>query len=187
VLDDYDLEDKKERKYIKLGESVYEIKPPLNRLSKESMPVISSAVTSYSRMYLWELIMKAGRENVYYCDTDSLFTNQKGYHNLIFGGLIHDTKLGSLKLEEVGNVNIFGVKNYVFNGESKLKGIKKDAILVGENEYEQFQFLTKASKYRKGIDDGIVMLDPIRKKVSNNYDKGTVKNGIVSPLIYSEW
>lgn len=188
VLDNYDLEDKKERKYIKLGESIYEIKPPLNRLSKDSMPVISSAVTSYARMYLWDLMTKAGLGNIYYCDTDSLFTNEIGYSRLIANGIIHDTKLGSLKLEETGNVNIFGVKNYVFNGESKLKGIKKDAVLVGENEYEQFQFLTKASKYRKGIDDGIVRLDPIRKKVSNNYDKGTVDNkGNIKPLIYNEW
>jgi hypothetical protein len=184
----YDMDKENERKFIKIGKDLYEIIKKDELLANNSIPIISSSVTSYSRRYLWELMYSAGLKNVYYCDTDSLFCNETGYNNLKKNGFLSDNDLGKLKLEEVGNVEIFGAKNYHFNDEVKLKGIKKNSIKLEENKYSQYQFLTKASRYRKAIPDGTVRVEPVIKEVSINYDKGVVcRNGDVKPLIFREW
>ncbi|GAJ21876.1 unnamed protein product, partial [marine sediment metagenome] len=50
--------------------------------SFNSFPAIASHVTAYGRMYLYELMKQAGRENVFYCDTDSLIVNEAGRSKL---------------------------------------------------------------------------------------------------------
>lgn len=173
-------------RYTKLGEDIYKTSPPIEEFSELSVPIIASAVTSYARQYLFELMMISGLENVYYCDTDSIFTNCCGYENLY--NYIHETKLGKLKLEDFGEVEIYGLKNYKFNGELKLKGIKRDAEMISENTYLQKQFLTKALRYTKGISDGTVMINQVIKRVSNKYNKGYVdkNNGRIYPFKLDE-
>ena len=53
-------------------------------------PEIAGIVTSYARARLYELFQKAGLDNVYYCDTDSIFTDKE---------LETSNKLGDIKLE----------------------------------------------------------------------------------------
>ena len=43
----------------------------------DSFVAIASLVTAYARMYLVDLILKVGRENLYYVDTDSLIINKE--------------------------------------------------------------------------------------------------------------
>ncbi|KKK77507.1 hypothetical protein LCGC14_2852930, partial [marine sediment metagenome] len=92
-----------------LGE-VFELKgyeEPFN-----SFPAISSEIAAYSRMYLYKLMKTAGTGNYYYCDTDSLFVNEKGYQNL--AGYLHDSKLGGLKVvEQTDQIIIQGLKDYI--------------------------------------------------------------------------
>lgn len=172
-------------KYIRIGNDLYYITKKDEEFARDSIPIIASAVTSYARMLLWELMQTAGSENVLYCDTDSLFVNKDGLANL--ESYINPNELGKLKIEKSGSCNIRGAKDYTFNGKIKLKGIKENAKKISENTYIQQQFHTKNQRYRDGTPDGIVVVKQVVKKLSRNYDKGIVhRNGNVRPLVFAE-
>ena len=175
-------------KYVRSGTDIYLIE----RTEKESIgygqnsiPIIASAVTSYARRMLWELIKIAGRENVYYCDTDSVFVNETGLENL--QSCISPNELGKLKIEKSGSVEIRGAKDYVFNGTVKLKGVKRNAEILSDGRYRQFNFQTKNSRYRAGTPDGIVVVEPVIKSISHEYTKGVVNDGFVHPFSFSQF
>lgn len=97
-----------------------------------SFPAIAAHVTAYARMYLMRLTLKAGLENVYYSDTDSLIVNSVGRDRL--SDLIHPEKLGYLKEEGVADrLIIYARKDYQFGEQIKRKGIPKGSqeILPG--------------------------------------------------------
>lgn len=172
-------------KYVRIGNDIYCITKKDGEFARDSIPIIASAVTSYARMLLWELIQTAGSENVLYCDTDSLFVNKDGLANL--KSYINPNELGKLKIEKSSSCNIRGAKDYTFNGKIKLKGIKENATKISENTYIQQQFYTKNQRYRDGTPDGIVVVKQVVKKLSRNYDKGIVhRNGDVRPLVFAE-
>lgn len=174
-------------KFVKIGEKIYNIKKTNDGYAAESIPEIASTVTAYARTMLFKLMILAGRENVLYCDTDSLFVNLSGYENLMDANMVNQNELGKLKLEEIGTVGLFGAKDYTFNGKVKLKGVKHDAEKLSENTYRQWQFQTKNIRYRNGTPDGIVVLNPIIKHISRKYDKGIVSGQSVSPLVFSDF
>jgi len=92
-----------------------------------SFVAIAAHVTAYARLYLWALIERAGRGNVYYCDTDSLVTNEAGYKALETG--IDPVRLGFLKVEERGqSLEIRAPKDYDFAGHTVRKGIPSKAV-----------------------------------------------------------
>lgn len=104
--------------------------------SSFSFPAIAAHVTAYARCYLYELMLKAGKGNYYYCDTDSLIVNELGYRNL--ERYIDETRLGGLKVEGITDrIIIKAPKDYRFGNEVKLKGISKTAKKIGKNRYAQ--------------------------------------------------
>jgi len=170
--------------FISISGKVYKLLQPKG-LGNNSIPIISSAITSYARIYLWELIYQAGLKNVFYCDTDSLFVNEQGLNNL--KNHLNDEKLGMLKVEDFGNVNIRGVKDYSFNGINRIKGIGKKDIKIDENTFLQDHFITKKSKYQQTVSSGEIVVITIEKKLKRNYTKGIVENnGIVKPFVLCE-
>jgi hypothetical protein len=172
-------------KYVKIGDALYYISKNDGEFARDSIPIIASTVTSYARMMLWDLMQKAGSQNVIYCDTDSLFVNNDGLANL--KSEINSTELGKLKIEKSGSCQIHGAKDYTFNGKVKLKGIKENAKKISDDTYIQYQFHTKNQRYRDGTPDGIVVVKPVTKKLSRNYDKGFVcADGEVRPLVFTE-
>lgn len=174
------------QKYVLHGNDLYLTTQTEGQYAPDSIPIIASTVTAHARVLLWNLIKIAGRENVVYCDTDSLFVSQAGYDNL--SAWISPTELGKLKLEKQGIVEIRGCKDYTFNGEVKRKGIKKNAEQLPNGKFRQYQFQTKSLRYREGTPDGIVVVKPIDKSVSGIYDKGIVdKNGAISPFVYHDF
>jgi len=62
---------------------------------------IASFITSNARVELYEMMLKAGLDNIYYCDTDSILTSTK-----LPDEYADDKILGKMKLEHI-------VKNYV--------------------------------------------------------------------------
>jgi len=172
---------------IKIGNDLYFIEKPTDDYSKDSMPIIASAVTAFARMILFKLMITAGQENVFYCDTDSLFVNQDGYNNLLKANEIDDKILGKMKCKKCGIAKMWGNKDYEYDGKIKIKGIKKDAEKLSDGKYIQKQFQTKNSKYIKGIPDGIVRVEYITKKLKREYDKGIVKNDRSIPFTFSEF
>lgn len=97
-----------------------------NGESAYSFPAIAGAITARARMMLWKMMKQAGLENVYYCDTDSIYTNESGYKNLL--SLCHESELGMLKLEEELSLMVInGAKDYIKDGKRVVKGVPKNA------------------------------------------------------------
>lgn len=180
----------KERYLIKVfGGGVFrEIKKEIGESeSKDSFCAIASHVTAYARMSLWEKIKKAGFENVYYMDTDSIITNLKGYNKL--QDFIDNDKLGFLKLEDyIEEMQIFGAKDYKYKNKEgkiteKIKGIGiKNSKRLSDNEFmcNQWRGLSKSLKEGKldGYSNNI-----IKKNLTREYNKGIKKvNGCVEPF-----
>tara|TARA_Y100000310_G_scaffold14350_1_gene14537 strand:+ start:965 stop:2764 length:1800 start_codon:yes stop_codon:yes gene_type:complete len=154
--------------------------------SANSFPAIAAHVTAFGRVQLWDLIMKAGRENVFYCDTDSLITNEAGKTRLI--PYMDTTAIGKLKVEDTGHMATFwGPKDYRFGQVDKHKGIKKNAKQLAINRWEQDRFYSwdyLISQKR----DGYIPIERVQKTLHRVYKKGTpTESGWVRPLVLSEW
>lgn len=87
---------------------------PDDQEAYNSFPAVAAHVTGYARMLIWSVIETAGPENTYYTDTDSVFTNEEGYHRLEAAGMIDSKRLGALKKEKVGYLWLNGCKDYMF-------------------------------------------------------------------------
>jgi uncharacterized protein YeeX (DUF496 family) len=157
---------------------------PDNMESMNSFPAIAAHVTAYARMKLWEVIETAGLENVYYCDTDSVFVNKEGSIRLIQAGLIDNYELGKLKLEKKSSgMEIYGVKDYVFCGKTKLKGVPKNAKKISENKYAVTVW-RGISKYLKKGQLNEYENEVMIKELKRNYNKGQIYDEIVKPINY---
>ena len=170
--------------------------------SFNSFVAIASFITSQARMMLVNYLKIAERENVYYCDTDSLFINEKGYQNLFLNGCIDDITLGKLKIEGIGKANFYSPKFYdfthqkdvgifeVFLKERKCKGIKKGSVLINENGEQAIYEIEMWQNFKSDLKAGILdeQIITLMKKVSNKkYDKGKVNDlGVVIPFNASE-
>ena len=172
-------------KYTRLGEQIiktYQDHTEDDLMSPNSIPSISSAVTGYARMHLWNIIMTAGRENVYYCDTDSVFTNGTGRDRLKASGMLHPTDLGALDISGPHEVTIFGLKDYIKDDTEYIKGVPKRATRLEDGEYTYERFETGLMYYNKAVSAGV----PVRtvfKKLRRKYLKGIVDpDGSVRPL-----
>ena len=165
---------------INLGEKRY-LKVKGHSEAMDSFVAIAAEVTANARMHLWYLMQKAGRENVYYCDTDSVFVNENGFKRL--KDEIDDYELGKLKLERVGTrLEIRNVKDYTIDNITKLKGVRKDSVKIGENQYKTYRFLKFRSLLRKGSIDA-PMVEYYVKTLKREYRKGIVgKDGWVMPF-----
>jgi hypothetical protein len=139
-----------------------------------SMPAISAHVTDHARLLLWSLIEKAGRRNCFYCDTDSIILNESGMKNLT--SKIHPDRLGLLKIEaKSANVNIKGAKNYIFGGDTKIKGIPKRAKQNKNGSFTYSVFPGMVSELRQGI------REDYRIEIQTRYLTGVYDKGIVLP------
>jgi hypothetical protein len=156
--------------------------------SFDGFVAVSSLITAYARMYLIDLIRLCGRDNLYYCDTDSMIVNENGFKRL--KTLIDPVKLGFLKLEETSVESEFiRPKFYSFNGVSKCKGVKKGASIISDSademviEQKQFMRFKTALKEREVARQ---IVKSIRKRISKSYDKGLVMGGRVVPFSIDE-
>jgi hypothetical protein len=146
-------------------------------------------------MKLLGAIEKAGWENVYYKDTDSLFVNEIGKKNL--SSIIDKNELGKMKDEEsdydIYGMMIRGPKDYTYYKSDrklgisiktdKIKGVPKNAKKIHQNEYEMFRF----DKINTAIHNGNMHEIEQKKMVKilkRNYEKGIVlDDGTVTPLV----
>jgi len=146
-----------------------------------SFVAVCAHVTAYARMYLWELIQIAGKANVFYCDTDSLFVNEAGIERL--SSKINPDKLGSLSIQKTAaSVVLHGLKDYRFGDEVKLKGIRKNAVKISENVYQQERWSSFKGMMNRGSLDEFVVLT-VTKNLSRKYNKGSVDEyGLICPV-----
>jgi hypothetical protein len=150
--------------------------------SRHSFPAIASHVTAFGRLALWRYIVKAGVANVFYCDTDSLLTNEIGLARLKAD--IDLTRLGSLSIDgEYDSVNIKGLKDYEFDNTKRLKGIRLGAVQLDEVTYKQESWQSLKTALANP-EPGTFVVKIIEKKLNRDYRKGNVStNGLVTPLV----
>lgn len=153
--------------------------------SRESFPAIAAHVTASARVLLWDLFETAGRENVYYTDTDSLLVNDTGLRNL--RARLSDTVLGGCKIAgSYTEINIRGNKDYTFGDDEKVKGVRKSAVWLSENTIEQDQWSSLKSLINTGEISGPT-IKTVRKVLTRNYTKGLVSaDGAVSPFVFED-
>jgi hypothetical protein len=98
----------------------------------ESVPVITAWVYSLARAWMWYVQLLAGREHVFYCDTDSVFVDRQGYNNLCAGDMVKKDELGRLRIMSEHNVvEFYGIKHYVADGVLTCAGIEKTPLTGG--------------------------------------------------------
>lgn len=149
--------------------------------SFNSFPAISSHVTAYARMYMFELMKVAQWGNYFYMDTDSLIVNGVGLCNL--KSYLDDTKLGALKIQETtSELYIRGLKDYTTNAKTVIKGIRKNAVEIGVGVYTQELWPSLKGMLRSERSDGYTV-KTVTKTLSREYTKGTVSdNGWITPF-----
>lgn len=146
-----------------------------------SFPAIASYVTSYARVMLCEAIQAAGRENCYYCDTDSLVVNRQGWESLCH--LVDQDRLGAWSLCRIlESIVLHGPKDYVFDGAMTVKGVRKNAVWIDGSTVDQDQFVGFRGLIRSGSLSAPIV-KRIRKTQHRVYRKGTPDAaGRVHPL-----
>lgn len=153
--------------------------------SYHAMPAIASHVTANARLYLFDLIQQAGRENTFYCDTDSLIVDQTGYDRI--EGMISQDQIGKLKIElQSDYLTIHAPKEYEMSGRKRIKGIKKNAIEIAPGVFEQEQWPRLAGMIRSGMPE-VYATATIQKHHSRRIRSGTVRaSGWVDPFHLDE-
>lgn len=148
--------------------------------SRDSFPAIAAHVTSYARMSLWNLIDKAGTDNVFYCDTDCVVVNQSGREALM--DEMDDYRLGALKVAgEYDDIAIYGNKDYRFGTKAKTKGVRKKAVWFDSHTIMQEQWSGLRGLVTSGQTDRPTTRT-IVKHLKRIYDKGLVTpEGLVIP------
>lgn len=134
---------------------------------------IASYVTSYARLQLYKWIEKA--KNVYYCDTDSIFTPNE---------VESSSKIGDVKLEYQTNYACFLLpKTYITDKSLKLKGFDKEINHFSLEDFEHAlkgEMMLQESKTGKGIKSfkqaiksGVILqkVESQIKRIKSTYDK----------------
>ena len=149
-----------------------------------SMPAIAAHITENARMELWKLINLAGRENVLYCDTDSIIIRASVLPKI--KRRIHPTKMGSVKIEHsFTQLRIDGVKNYRTDLFKRIKGIPEKAVeeLPGLFRFDSFQ---RQAACLKDSRVGGVKITSVTRELKHKYNKGVVHDdGTVTPLHFT--
>ena len=148
----------------------------------ESHPAIAAHITAYARLLLWDLIKQAGRNNVYYCDTDSILCNGFGYHNLY--KRINADLFGALKLEkEVALAQIRTSKDYTLDSKDKIKGIRANAEILPDGAYLQDLFVSFKGMLPLG-DLSTMRIKKVEKRLTRRYLKGIIgADGAITPIV----
>lgn len=147
---------------------------------QDSFPAIASHIAAAGRCVLWDYIQKAGQQNCYYADTDSLIVNTAGYQAL--QPWIDPLELGCLKIEGISDdLEILAKKEYVFGGKSVLKGIKANATRTPDNGWKQTHFTSIKWGFSHGTLDDIITYD-VTKHCTSAFAHGKIgPGGIVIP------
>jgi hypothetical protein len=149
--------------------------------SRDSFPAIAAHVTSYARTYLWSLIERAGRDHVYYCDTDSLLVDDTGLGRL--DSAIHESRLGALANEgSTDCVTLWGAKDYDLGFKVRHKGVRAKARWINEHTVEQEQWSGLGRALFDEKLDGPTTRK-MKKTLYRRYNKGIVMpGGKVEPI-----
>lgn len=151
-------------------------------LVDSAVVAIPAHITEYGRMLLYSIQENVGRENVLYCDTDSVFIPTSALHLLSYP--IQEGRLGALSRKWTSErLVINGAKDYETDHTVVMKGIPETAEMIGPRMWQYTFWPGQRSHLAKRIDDRYVQRE-ITKVLDRPYDKGRVNDdGTVSPWI----
>lgn len=92
--------------------------------SPTACPAMSAWIYAEGRSLLWQAQLIAGRDQVYYCHTDSLFVSATGYGRLRADGIVGEGEPGRLTLKGVHDwMNVRGISDYTTPSRTVRSGI----------------------------------------------------------------
>jgi len=157
--------------------------------SKYSIPEIAIFITSYARALLFKYFMIVGYDHLYYCDTDSIVTDETGLEKLKKSGAYDEYELGKLKIEKIlKNVEFIKPKWYIHDEGEKLKGMKKGWKKIKENkekliaEGERFMGFREVCRFFASKNIPMLVIKQ-RKEFKKIYDKGILIENNIYPFV----
>lgn len=140
---------------VKFGDHAWEV-ARTDQPADHALTAVAAHVTAYARMRQWALIRRAGLQNVFYCDTDSLFVNAAGLANL--RRYVHPTRLGCLKVVDTSpGMLIFGRKNYRFGKFYKAAGVPAGAEWLRPDLAKAIRILRLPTAIKQGRPEAVQM------------------------------
>lgn len=148
----------------------------------------SSYIAALTRCKLSEAMRKVGHSNIYYCDTDSIFTTEELPKDMVGNG-----KLGKWELEDQAyHADFLAPKLYQYTDSKgknikKSKGVKEDLLsmddytnlLIGKDETVE----KPMSMFQRSLSNGVKILDGFRnvrcvynKRIWEGNDSKAYKN-----------
>ncbi|MCJ7805244.1 hypothetical protein MUP46_01190 [Patescibacteria group bacterium] len=123
------------------GDQITQEEYSINKKKWYHNVILSSYITAYARLHLYDILKKLEPEKTFYCDTDSIYTSQNIY------GMVGNT-LGKLKCEGTATpykAIFIRSKFYMFNDEIIMKGFSvqedKNKLLMSiyGNNFSMYQ------------------------------------------------
>lgn len=149
---------------------------------KNSLVAIAAHITEAGRLQLWRTIQSFREGAVVYCDTDSIYVQGKTVNPT--GFTVDNIKLGAWKHEQaIKHIRIYGCKDYVVDGVTKIKGVPKNAVEAKPGTFAYQQFAGQSTHLRQGEDSAFIIRDTnkVNKRI---YDKAKVNNdGTTTPWV----
>jgi hypothetical protein len=106
-------------------------------VQRDAFPAIMAHVAAYGRNRMFQLIERAGRDNVFVALSDGLIVNREGYDRLEHE--IQPDSLGMLKLKLSGDeLEILSDVEFRLNVHTWRPGVKPDAIQVQDGVFVQY-------------------------------------------------
>lgn len=133
----YSIEDGRQIKFRSIAGHVEEERPtnyeePYQHEWKHSSPAIPAFIAAAVREELFSVIRFVGKENVLYCDTDSVHLTQAGHDQMQLMHEYKSTVPGCWSLRCVASkVEYFGLKCYLADGILTAAGVPKKADIRG--------------------------------------------------------
>ena len=148
---------------------------------KNSNVAIAAHITENARFYLWDLMNQVGRENVLYCDTDSMKLRSADLRAMKIP--LSKVKLGALKNEgTTQKLYIEGSKNYRTEKGRRIKGIPESAKEIIPGTFSYRWFAGQVTHLKKNIPVG-ARVETLTRTLTAVYDKGIIHpDGTVTPL-----
>ena len=142
---------------------------------RNNLVAISAHITEAARIHLWRLIRRLPRGRVLYCDTDSLMIRENDLE--AFRDVLAPKVLGHLSLEKRSpSVILRGLKDYRWNGQDVIKGIRPEAEQIGPSSYRQLMF-PGLFTLLKDAQPGLFPIVTRTKTLKRTYDKGLCLTG----------